>query len=112
MNAAKFELDAARPAPGGGAAAPVVQVLGEIDVTNAARLQHELAEMAAGGLVVDLSRVGYLDSAGFAVLDCLLVQQPLAVVVSPEGVMRTAMVLMHLPFHDSIGAAQASLQPR
>jgi anti-sigma B factor antagonist len=104
-----FEL-ATLPSPSGdGQAIPVVQVCGEIDVTNAAGLHQALAQRVGEALVVDLSSVGYFDSAGFAALDRLLSQAPVAVVVAPGSVVRTAMALMNLPFHDSIDAARASL---
>jgi anti-sigma B factor antagonist len=111
MTAAVFELDALPPPPGGQPGIRVVQVRGEVDVTNAAQLQEALADLAAVGLVADLSGVGYFDSAGFAVLDRLLARHPIAVVVPPGAVIRTAMTLMHLPFHDTIDAAQAALYP-
>ena len=97
---------------GSGTGIPVVQVRGEIDVTNAAGLHDALAQHASPALVVDLSSVAYFDSAGFAVLDRLLSQVPVAVVAPPGSVVRTAMSLMNLPFHDSIEAAQAALAAR
>lgn len=104
-----FELATMPPAPGTARDVPVVQVRGEIDVTNADRLHEEISVMAAAGLVVDLSSVGYFDSAGFAVLDRLISRSPVAVVVPPRGVVRTAMSLLNLPFHDSVDGALASL---
>jgi anti-sigma B factor antagonist len=95
--------------PGGGPGIPVVQVRGEIDVTNAGGLHDALARLAAPALVVDLGSVGYFDSAGFAVLDRLLSQAPVAVVAPPGSVVRAAMSLLNLPFHDSIDAAQTAL---
>jgi hypothetical protein len=44
--------------------------------------------------VVDLSQAGYLDSAGFAVLNRLLATPALAIVVAPGGAQRTAPHLM------------------
>lgn len=65
---------------------------------------------AAPALVVDLSRTGYLDSAGFAVLDHLLAKAALAVVVTPGSVLRTAAELMSIPIYDTIEQAGASLR--
>ena len=50
--------------------APVARVSGEIDLANARRLHDELVAMAAGleALVVDLTEVPYLDSAGVKTL--------------------------------------------
>jgi anti-sigma B factor antagonist len=46
----------------------VASVQGEIDVSNAAQLGHELTELSnhALGLVIDLRGVSYLDSAAIA----------------------------------------------
>jgi anti-anti-sigma factor len=48
----------------------VVSVRGEVDVSNTAALGQELSEISnqALGLVVDVSGVDYLDSAGIALL--------------------------------------------
>jgi anti-anti-sigma factor len=53
----------------------VVTVTGEIDLTNAAELDRGLDEAAASGsldVVVDLSRVDYMDSQGLRVLQRLV----------------------------------------
>lgn len=105
-----FELATLPSPPGAGQVIPVVQVRGEIDGTNAAGLYEALARLASGPLIVDLGSVGYFDSAGFAILDRLLGQSPVAVVVPPGSVVRTAMSLLDLPFHDSIDAARAALR--
>jgi anti-sigma B factor antagonist len=55
-----------RPGPDGTA---VVTAVGEIDMSNADKFQDALSQAAAGGpVVVDLTRVEYLDSAGVHVL--------------------------------------------
>jgi anti-sigma B factor antagonist len=41
---------------------------GEIDMSNATQLGDALARAGAGPVVVDLTSVGYLDSAGLTVL--------------------------------------------
>src|ERR1051325_3026444 len=50
--------------------APVARVTGEIDLANAARARDDLLAIAADaqGLVVDLTEVPYLDSAGVRIL--------------------------------------------
>lgn len=63
MAGASFELTVLRPAPEDGTNVPVAEVRGEVDITNAAHLKRALADLASGGLVVDLSAVGYFDSA-------------------------------------------------
>jgi anti-anti-sigma factor len=49
---------------------PVARITGEIDLANAPRVREEVLAMAVGakGLVVDLTEVPYLDSAGVKVL--------------------------------------------
>jgi anti-sigma B factor antagonist len=55
-----------RPGPDGTA---MVTAVGEIDMSNADKFQDALSQAAAGGpVVVDLTRVEYLDSAGVHVL--------------------------------------------
>jgi len=60
--ATSLELSTRR-APDG---TPVVTAIGEIDMSNADRFSEALGQAVAGGgrLVVDLTRVEYLDSAG------------------------------------------------
>lgn len=79
------------------------------DVIRTARLWDGLIGFASGPVVIDLSDVGYFDSAGFAVLDRLLAYGTVAVVAPPGSVVRTAMTLLELEFCDSIDAARASL---
>jgi anti-sigma B factor antagonist len=50
---------------------PVARVTGEVDLSNAVRLRQELSALATdevGGLVVDVTEVPYVDSAGIKVL--------------------------------------------
>ena len=107
MTTADFQLAALSPS---GDPVPVLQVRGEIDATNAARLWDGLVGLACDPVVIDLSDVGYFDSAGFAVLDRLLAYGTVAVVAPPGSVVRTAMTLLELRFCDSIDAARAYLR--
>lgn len=104
-----FELRTAGPGTGG--TVPMVEIRGEIDAGNAASFEKALADLASPALVVDLSGTGYLDSAGFAVLDRLLARTALAVVAAPGSVLRTAAQLVGVPVHDTVAQAQASLRP-
>lgn len=110
MTATVFEVLTVAPPPGDGTGVPMVQVRGEVDVTNAARLRQSLADLARGSLIVDLSHVGYFDSAGFAALDQLLGHATLAVVAAPGSVVAAAMTLLHIPFHDTADAARSALR--
>jgi anti-anti-sigma factor len=77
--ATSLELSTRRDADG----TPVVTAVGEIDMSNADRFRDALghAAGASGRLVVDLTGVEYLDSAG---LHALFAFTPgLALIVSP-----------------------------
>ncbi|MBF6330430.1 STAS domain-containing protein [Nocardia transvalensis] len=106
MTRAAFELHTDRL----GAAPPHVAVSGEVDVTNA----HDFAESVAAlpgprPLVLELSHLGYLDSAGFAALDRLLADDAVVLVLAPGSPIRRAAELVHLPFHADAATAVRSL---
>lgn len=89
-----------------------VAVTGEIDITNAAELITSIDGVAGRRpLIVDLSGLRYLDSAGFAALFQMLDRQAIVAVVDPNSPVRPAANLTGLPCHDSIDAAIASQQP-
>jgi anti-anti-sigma factor len=67
---------------------------GEIDGSNAATIAAELAEHSDGMLVVDLSEVAYLDSAGMAMLEQVRRSSELVLVVPEESVVHRAMVIV------------------
>jgi anti-anti-sigma factor len=95
----------------GSVASAEVAVTGEIDVTNADEFAQSV--MALDGkwpIILQLSGLGYLDSAGFAALDRLLAQGAIVVVLSPESVVHTAAQLMELPFHHDTETARQVLQ--
>ncbi len=81
---------------------PVLVAAGEIDMTNAQAFRHALAEAAGhdGQLVVDLTGVDYLDSAGLAALFAqvpsvrleLLVNEVLVGVLDISGLSRVTSV--------------------
>lgn len=104
-----FEVRAVDPAAGSGGTVPAVQVHGEVDAANAAELSNSLRELASPDLIIDLSLVGYFDSAGFAMIDRLLDEVRVVVVISPDSVMRPAAELVNLPFYDSVADAHKSM---
>ena len=104
-----FELRPLGPAADSGSTVPAVQVHGDVDAANAAELSDALREVASPDLIIDLSLVSYFDSAGFAMIDRLLGQAPVALVISPGSVVRTAAELVDLPFHDSLSDARVSI---
>lgn len=75
---------------------PVARVAGEIDLSNAARLRQDLLALATDGvegLVVDVTEVSYVDSAGIKVLfdlarDLRRRALPLVVAVSASSPIR------------------------
>jgi len=89
-----------------------VAVTGEIDITNAAELITSIDGVAGRRpLIVDLSGLRYLDSAGLAALFQMLDRRAIVAVVDPNSPVRAAANLTGLPCHDSIDAAIASQQP-
>jgi len=95
---------------GSGATVPAVQVRGEVDAASATDLSHAVRELASPSLIIDLSLVDYLDSAGFAMIDRLLDEIQAVVVISPDSVIRPAAEIINLPFHDSLTEARKSME--
>jgi anti-sigma B factor antagonist len=93
-------------------AAPAeMAVTGEIDVTNADEFAQSVMALDNGRpIILQLSGLGYLDSAGFAALDRLLAQGAIVVVLSPESIVHKAAELMELPFHHDAETARQVLQ--
>jgi anti-sigma B factor antagonist len=94
---------------------PVAEVAaaGEIDATNADDFVESIAALpGARPVILELSGLQYLDSAGFAALDRLLAQGAAVIVVSPESPVHRAAQLMELPFHHDAEAARRELQRR
>jgi|SRR6185437_14512263 anti-sigma B factor antagonist len=106
-----FELRPVGPPAGSAGTVPAVQIHGDVDATNSTDLSNALRDLASPALIIDLSVVDYFDSAGFAMIDRLLDEAPVAVVISPDSVMRPAAELVNLPFHDSLADARTSMEP-
>lgn len=100
----------------------VVEVRGEVDVYTAARLRERLIEVIGGGagsVVVDLSRVDFLDSTGLGVLvgalkRLRLAGGELALVCASEKLLKifriTALDRV-FRLYDTVAAATASAAP-
>jgi anti-sigma B factor antagonist len=75
-----------------GALPPVLAVDGEVDMANAGRFRDALGALAGrhAGVVVDLTAVRYLDSAGINVLYDH-VDKLEALLVAPDGVITRAL---------------------
>ena len=87
-----------------------VTFTGEFDVTNVEEFtQSVLAVPVNRPIILELSGLRYLDSAGFAALDRLLAQGAVVVVLTPKSIMHRAAELMCLPFHHDTEAARQLL---
>ncbi len=65
---------------------------------------------ARGRVILQLSKIKYLDSAGFAALDRLLEQNAIVLVLSPDSFMYRVAELMCLPIHHDAETARRVLQ--
>ena len=64
----------------------VAAITGEVDISNARRLEREiLAEVEGTGLVVDLGGLGFMDGAGVHLLYALADRVTRFAIVLPEG---------------------------
>jgi anti-sigma B factor antagonist len=110
MTRAVFQLQI--PESDAAAATPAeVTVTGEVDVTNVDEFTRSvLAVPGPRPVILQLSGVKYLDSAGFAALDRLLEQNAVVLVLSPDSFMYRVAELMCLPIHDDAEAARRMLQ--
>jgi anti-anti-sigma factor len=82
----------------------LVEVTGEVDVTAASDFTRAVNDLA-GPVVLELSGLSYVDSAGFAALDQLLSHPAKVAVIGPDSAIRTAANLVGLPYHDSVDDA-------
>lgn len=81
-------------------------VTGEIDVTNAQAFIECVGGLSeARPVVLDMSSVGYLDSAGFAALDRLIANRTVLIVIAPGSGIYKAAVVIELPFHHDTDSA-------
>lgn len=103
---AEFQLQTA-PAP-----APVeVTVTGEVDASNVVDFDRSVRELpGARPMILHLSSVKYLDSAGFAALDRLLADRQIVIVLSPKSLMYRVAELMCMPIHHDSKAARQALR--
>ena len=110
MTRAVFQLqypESDGAAPG----AAEVTVTGEIDVTNVDEFTRSVLDVPGPRpVILQLSGVKYLDSAGFAALDRLLEQDAIVLVLSPASFMFRVAELMCLPIHHDAEAARRVLQ--
>jgi anti-sigma B factor antagonist len=109
MTRAVFQLQ--QPDGDAAVAGPAeVTVIGEVDVTNVDEFTRSvLAVPGTRPVILDLSAVKYLDSAGFATLDRLLEQNAIVLVLAPDSFMYRVAELMCLPIHHDVESARRGL---
>jgi anti-sigma B factor antagonist len=106
MSRAEFQLQTHR----GGSAHPEVVVTGEVDASNVIEFTRSVRELpGARPVILQLSRVRYLDSAGFSALDRLLSEDEIVIVLAPDSFMYRVAELMCMPIHHDAKAARKSL---
>ncbi len=112
MTRAVFQLQ--NPDNGASATTPAdVTVTGEIDVTNVDEFTRSvLSTPGPRPVILQLSAVKYLDSAGFAALDRLLEENAIVIVLSPDSFMYRVAELMCLPIHHDAETARRALRNR
>ena len=103
---------------------PVCEIRGELDASNVDHvLERVLGSVAneAPGMVLDLARTSYLDSAGVRILFELARRlrsrrQELRIAVPGDGIVRRVLVLTALadvvPLDDDVGRGVRALQAR
>ena len=106
MSSAEFELQTV-PDP-----TPVeVTVTGEVDASNVVDFDRSVRELPGERpMILHLSNVKYLDSAGFAALDRLLADRQIVIVLSPKSFMYRVAELMCMPIHLDAKAARRALR--
>ena len=81
----------------------VAEFDGEVDATTAEAFVRAVNGVAGPvPLILDLTNLKYIDSAGFAALDRLLSERRIAIVLEPHSPIRSAANLVGLPYCDSV----------
>jgi len=107
MSRAEFQLKTHR----GASPSAEVVVTGEVDASNVVEFTRSVRKLSgARPIILQLSSVRYLDSAGFSALDRLLAEDEIVIVLAPDSFMYRVAELMCMPIHHSAKAARKSLQ--
>lgn len=100
----------------------VVRLTGEVDFGNVADVEAAIRDTVTNGvsgLVIDLSVVGYLDSAALRMLFAIArhleaSRQPAALVVQPDSPVRSLLAVTHLhaamPAHETVDGAVSAVR--
>ena len=109
MSRAEFELQVAE---NGDTSKPAeVTVTGEVDASNVREFARSLEELPGERpVIVQLSAIKYLDSAGFSALDRLLADDAIVIVLAPDSFMYRVAELMCMPIHHDVDSARRVLQ--
>ncbi|HEY6819627.1 MAG TPA: STAS domain-containing protein [Mycobacterium sp.] len=109
MSGAEFQLQVAEN--GDGSTPAEVTVTGEVDASNVLAFARSLEELpGARPVILQLSNIRYLDSAGFSALDRLLADNAILIVLAPDSFMYRVAELMCMPIHHDVEAARQVLQ--
>jgi anti-sigma B factor antagonist len=88
-----------------------VTVTGEVDASNVVEFNRAVRDLPDGKpVILHLSRVKYLDSAGFSALDRLLADGEIVIVLAPDSFMHRVAELMCMPIHPDAKAARKALK--
>jgi anti-sigma B factor antagonist len=112
MSRAVFYLQSPEDPEDVGAPTPAeVTLTGEVDASNVAEFARSVRDLpGVRPVILQLSNVKYLDSAGFAALDRLIAEKAIVIVLSPGSFMYRVATLMCMPIHDDAEAARRVLQ--
>jgi anti-sigma B factor antagonist len=109
VSGAEFELQVAEN--GDGSTPVEVTVTGEVDASNVHAFARSLEELpGTRPVILQLSNIRYLDSAGFSALDRLLADNAILIVLAPNSFMYRVAELMCMPIHHDVEAARQVLQ--
>ena len=85
--------------------------MGEVDASNVVDFNRAVRDMSGERpILLNLSSVKYLDSAGFSALDRLLADQEILIVLAPNSFMYRVAELMCMPIHHDAKAARRTLK--
>jgi anti-anti-sigma factor len=106
MSRAEFQLQTALEST------PIeVTVTGEVDASNVVEFNRSVRDLPGGRpMILHLSEMKYLDSAGFSTLDRLLADDEVVIVLAPKSFMYRVAELMCMPIHHDAKAARRALR--
>jgi anti-anti-sigma factor len=94
----------------------LVRLRGEIDAANASTVNSEILAVSAPAVVLDLTAVTYLDSAGMAMIESLRRAKDLRLVLTEDSVIARSLGIVGfdqlLPISTSASSALASMRGR